>query len=163
MFNLQWHNIFSFRKRSLRFVSNIHHAIIRWVVVNCEEFGCLLGRGREIWNWIWVEFGINGRFMKYFFKNCLGTPCYLIVVSGGFFFLNKDTRRCFLRCLQVSSNSQLEMTKYIHLQNMTFFWYFYGDTFAIWNPNIQMQKEIHIKGHFFHFCKWKFLPFKVLP
>ena len=107
MFNLQWHNIFSFRKRSLRFVSNIHHAIIRWVVVNCEEFGCLLGRGREIWNWIWVEFGINGRFMKYFFKNCLGTPCYLIVVSGGFFFLNKDTRRCFLECLHVSSSSSL--------------------------------------------------------
>ena len=100
-------NIFSFRKRSLRFVSNIHHAIIRWVVVNCEEFGCLLGRGREIWNWIWVEFGINGRFMKYFFKNCLGTPCYLIVVSGGFFFLNKDTRRCFLECLHVSSSSSL--------------------------------------------------------
>ena len=30
-----------------------------------------------------------------------------MVISGGFFLLTKDTRRCFLRCLQVSSNLYL--------------------------------------------------------
>ena len=29
------------------------------------------------------------------------------MVSGGLFISNKDTRRCFLRCLQVSSSSSL--------------------------------------------------------
>ena len=28
-------------------------------------------------------------------------------MSGGFFVSNNDTRRCFLRCLQISSNSSL--------------------------------------------------------
>jgi hypothetical protein len=45
-----------------------------------------------------------------FFKKCLGSPCYLMVVSGGSLSLgglNKDTRRCFLLCLQVSSSSSL--------------------------------------------------------
>ena len=41
------------------------------------------------------------------FRFGLDSPCYLTVVSGGFFFLNKDTRRCFLWCLQVSSSSSL--------------------------------------------------------
>ena len=43
----------------------------------------------------------------FFKKKSLGSPCYLIVVSGGSFFLNKDTRRCLLWCLQVSTNSSL--------------------------------------------------------
>ena len=72
-------------------------------------FTFLFGKGREIWiwNWIWVKFGLNWKVFEAFFINCLGTPCYLIVVSGGFFFLNRDTRRCFLQCLQVSSSSSL--------------------------------------------------------
>ena len=44
-----------------------------------------------------------------FFK-CLGTPCYLVVVSGSSFFLGglyQDTRMCFLWCRQVSSSSSL--------------------------------------------------------
>ena len=47
-------------------------------------------------------------WLKYL-KKCFGSPCYLTVVSGGSFFLggNSDTRRCFLRCLQDSSNSSL--------------------------------------------------------
>ena len=42
-------------------------------------------------------------------KKCLGSFCYLMVVLVCSFFLgeNKDTRRCFLRSLQVSSNSSL--------------------------------------------------------
>ena len=60
-----------------------------------------------IWNWIWVQFVLDMEFLKYFFLKCLGTSCYLTVVSGGFFFSDKDTRRCFLRCLQVSSNSSI--------------------------------------------------------
>ena len=58
-----------------------------------------------IWNWIWVKFNEIERFLKYLWKY-LGSPCYLIVVSGGSFLLgglNKDTRRCFLQCLQASS------------------------------------------------------------
>ena len=45
-----------------------------------------------------------------FLKKCLGSPCYLMVVSGGSLSLgglNKDTRRCFLLCLQVSISSSL--------------------------------------------------------
>ena len=57
-----------------------------------------------------IEFGLNLKVSEVFFKkNCFGSPRYLTVVSGGSFFLggNKDTRRCFLRCLQDSSNSSL--------------------------------------------------------
>ena len=89
-----------------------------------EGFGTfwnLLEKGGRIWisiwdwNWIWVksgveiEFELNLKVSEVFKKNCFGTPCYLTVVSGGSFFLggNNDTRRCFLRCLQVSSNSSL--------------------------------------------------------
>ena len=53
---------------------------------------------------------LNWKFLKYFLKRCLGSPCYLMVVSGGSSSsggLNKDTRRCFLRCLQVSNSSSL--------------------------------------------------------
>ena len=53
---------------------------------------------------------LNWKFLKYFLKRCLGSPCYLMVVSGGSSSsgsLNKDTRRCFLHCLQVSSSSSL--------------------------------------------------------
>jgi len=88
-----------------------------------EGFGTfwnLLERGGRIsisiwyWNLIWVksrveiEFGLNLKVSEVFFKkNCFGSPCYLTVASGGSFFLggNKDTRRCFLLCLQDSSNS----------------------------------------------------------
>ena len=50
-----------------------------------------------------LKFGFR---LKCFLQKCLGSPCYLIVVSGGSFLLgglNKDTRRCFLQCLQASS------------------------------------------------------------
>jgi hypothetical protein len=50
---------------------------------------------------IWDDF-----FGSFFFK-CLGSPCYLMVVSGGSFFsggCHKDTSRCFLWCLQVLFN-----------------------------------------------------------
>ena len=46
-------------------------------------------------------------FGSFFFK-CLGSPCYLMVVSGGSFFSggwHKDTSRCFLWCLQVLFNN----------------------------------------------------------
>ena len=64
-----------------------------------------------------IEFELNLKLnlslsliWKVFKKKCLGSPCYLMLVSGGSFFLgglNKDIRRCFLRCLQVSSSSSL--------------------------------------------------------
>ena len=31
----------------------------------------------------WVKFELIERFLKYLKKNCLGFPCYLIVLSGG--------------------------------------------------------------------------------
>ena len=57
-----------------------------------------------------LEFNLEYFLKCFFLKRCLGSPCYLMVVSGGSFFLsglNKDTRRCFLWCLQVSSSSSL--------------------------------------------------------
>ena len=80
---------------------------------------CLLESGGKVkclYAWKWrgilkfefpIEFKLNFGCIERFLKKCLGTPRYLIVVSGGFSFLNKDIRRCFLRCLQVSSNSSL--------------------------------------------------------
>ena len=53
--------------------------------------------------WIWIKFGLNWQVLKYFFK-CLGAPCYLIVVSGG--FLNKVQEGIFFG-VQVSSSSSL--------------------------------------------------------
>ena len=63
----------------------------------------------KIWDWIWVKFGLNLKVFEVFLQKYLGSPCYLIVVSGGFFLLNKDTRRCFLWCLQVSTVSTVNV------------------------------------------------------
>ena len=54
-------------------------------------------------DYIWTKFEGFEVFLKKMLR-------YLMVVSGGSFLLgglNKDTRRCFLRCLQVSSSSSL--------------------------------------------------------
>ena len=60
---------------------------------------------------IWISMKLNlSLIQNVFLKKCLGSPCYQVVVSGGSFFLgglNKDTRRCFLWCLQVSSSLSL--------------------------------------------------------
>ena len=37
------------------------------------------------------EFKLEG-FLKCFLKKCLGSPCYLMVVSGGSFFLGAEIR-----------------------------------------------------------------------
>ena len=85
-------------------------------------------KGRENLNFkitTWIKFGLNLKleltyeiefafkleiFEEFFKKRWLDSPCYLTVVSGGSSSsggLNKDTRRCFLRCLQVSNSSSL--------------------------------------------------------
>jgi hypothetical protein len=69
------------------------------------EFGLKFGYEFEFE----FEFKLKG-LLKCFKKKCLGSPCYLMVVSGGSLSLgglNRDTRRCFLWCLQVSSSSSL--------------------------------------------------------
>ena len=63
------------------------------------------------------KFGLNLNLnwkvsLKCFFQKNDKVPLdYLIVVSGGSFLLeggsNKDTRRCFLWCLQASTSSSL--------------------------------------------------------
>jgi hypothetical protein len=89
-----------------------------WKVAGDLKFG--------IWKFVYeVEFEFEFKFevefefkfevefefkLEVFLKKCLGSPCYLMVVSGGSLSLgglNKDTRRCFLLCLQVSSSSSL--------------------------------------------------------
>ena len=53
---------------------------------------------------------LNWEFFEVFLKKVITFPRYLTVVSGGSSSsggLSKDTRRCFLRCLQVSNSSSL--------------------------------------------------------
>ena len=89
------------------------------LTLNIEIFksrlGCLLWKDGKIWIWnlTWIKFGLNLKVLKRFLKKCLGSPCYLMVLSRGSFSLrglNKDSRRCFLRGLQVSSSSSLFST-----------------------------------------------------
>jgi hypothetical protein len=75
--------------------------LFTWKVAGDLKFE--LKFGIEFW------FKLKG-FKKCFLRKCLGSPSYLMVVSGGSLSLgvsNRDTRRCFLWCLQVSSSSSL--------------------------------------------------------
>ena len=88
-----------------------------------------------IWNWnlIWVKFELNLKVFEVFLKEYLGSPCYLIAVSGDLFLLNKDTRKFFLWCLQVSSNSSLlfNIVFWSAIRIMSFFRF----------PNFKLEKR----------------------
>ena len=128
---------FSLTSTSLRFVSGFYsffrcqQLVSDWFSAlrnSSQDLGVYFEKLRENLNFkttTWIKFGLNlnknshmrlnlhlnCEFLKYYFKKrCLGSPCYLMVVSGGSSSsggLNKDTRRCFLRCLQVSNSSSL--------------------------------------------------------
>ena len=51
------------------------------------------------------ESNVGSEVFKKLFR--FNSPCYLSTISGECLFGIKDKRRCFLRCLQVSSNSSL--------------------------------------------------------
>ena len=82
---------------------NVYFHIYFFVYLESGRRFKILKFGLKFGYEVGFEFNLEG-----FFNKCLGSPCYLVVVSGGSFFLgglNKDTRRCFLWCLQVSSSS----------------------------------------------------------
>ena len=93
---------------------NLNFEIWLFVCLLLEGFGNFLNfreKGRSIWisiwDWNWIrvksrieiDLELNLKVSEVFKKNRFGPPCYL----SGFLFL----RRCFLWCLQVSSNSSL--------------------------------------------------------
>jgi hypothetical protein len=86
---------------NIYFVIYFFTFLFTWKVAGDSKFKFKFGFEIEIK----FEYQLEG-FFEVFFKKCLGSPCYLMVVSGGSLFLgglNKDTRRCYLWCLQVSS------------------------------------------------------------
>ena len=113
--------IFLFRKTTLRYVSPSRDLQTSLVITVYCLLSCLLTYLPILFTWkvagdlkilklglkfrYEVEFEFNLKdFLKCFLKNVK------VVVSGGSFFLvgpNKDIRRCFLWCPQVSSSSSL--------------------------------------------------------
>ena len=94
-------------------------------------------KGRTIWIWslIWIKFWLNWKVLNYFVFLNAWVPPVTLVVSGGSFFLSRDTRRCFLRCLQVSSNSSLNSSILFSIE----FWLKWALTWTSWTyicPNI---------------------------
>ena len=94
----------------------LHYCLLSYLLTSL--LFCLLGSGGrfdilkfglEFGYEVGFEFKLEG-FWKCFFLNVQVPPDHLIAVSGGSFLLggsNKDTRRCFLWCLQASNSSSL--------------------------------------------------------
>ena len=115
METIKWFS-FSFRERTLQFVSPLWDHQMSWTEFFCllfENFGKFWKFFLTFWKRIGklefgieIEFNLNlnwiGRFLKYFYKQWLRFPLLFDNSIGGFFIVNIDTRRCFLWCLQVS-------------------------------------------------------------